>query len=169
MARKKSPAIPKQAPGRIQLKLLDIRLVESVARQFVSESRPTIAAIEAQVELMNKPNDTKIFICPRLVFSVKYKEKDENPAILAAAKYQLCYELNRPNDQLTKTEQESISNAGMWQAWPYFREYLQSQVARMGLPPLLLPLLNMPVFIRPDKEALIKLKVTKEAKRKQRD
>ena len=36
------------------------------------------------------------------------------------------------------------SRNGIFNAWPFFREFVQSTVARMGMPPLMIPLFKRP-------------------------
>lgn len=60
-----------------------------------------------------------------------------------AVTYLLTYRMENVAG-ITKTHVKSFAETNaVFNAWPYFREYVQSTTLRMGLPPLTVPLLKL--------------------------
>lgn len=65
------------------------------------------------------------------------------PAISIQAKYLLRYTLAEM-PALTKAETDAFGDLnGVYNVWPFWREFVYSSLARMGLPPLVLPVLRI--------------------------
>lgn len=74
---------------------------------------------------------------------VATKPESANPALLIDCVYEVDYLLNEgftPTEPQVKAFKDG--NA-IFNAWPYFREYLQNNLQRMGLPPLTAPFLRL--------------------------
>jgi preprotein translocase subunit SecB len=70
-------------------------------------------------------------------------ESSDDPATSVKATFELCYRL--PSD-FAPEEADLSSFAemnGVYNAWPYWREYIQSTISRMNLPPVVLPLFRI--------------------------
>jgi hypothetical protein len=61
------------------------------------------------------------------------------------AKLELAYDCQRVEDFNSGTLKSFAQLNGIYNAWPYWREIVQSLVARMGLPPLVVPVFRIPV------------------------
>jgi hypothetical protein len=67
----------------------------------------------------------------------------EGPVVEVDCAFRLDYDL-RPGFQPTDAQIEAFKDGNaIFNAWPYFREYLQSTFQRMGLPPFTLPFLRL--------------------------
>lgn len=67
----------------------------------------------------------------------------EKNAVEVRATYDVTYEVPDQSD-LTQEHFDAFANVnGVFNAWPYFREFLQSSLGRMSLPPFTLPVLRM--------------------------
>jgi preprotein translocase subunit SecB len=80
----------------------------------------------------------------RLQSATPEGEVPREPLVLVKGVFELCYRL--PKGQTTTEDglAEFASVNAVFNAWPYFRELVQSTMARMSLPPLTLPLYRIP-------------------------
>ncbi len=70
------------------------------------------------------------------------KEADE-PALKIEAVFVLIYKVSNFKD-LKKKHFEAFANTnGIYNAWPYWREFVQNTIARMSLPPLTIPVFRI--------------------------
>jgi hypothetical protein len=71
------------------------------------------------------------------------REAEPEPAVLVECAYEVDY-LLREGFQVTPEQVKAFKDGnGIFNAWPYFREYLQNSLVRMGLPPLAAPFLRL--------------------------
>ncbi|HLA86324.1 MAG TPA: hypothetical protein VJL29_16175 [Thermoguttaceae bacterium] len=68
---------------------------------------------------------------------------ESEPAIEVSSEYQLTYEIS----DISQFSDEQLHAFGcingLYHAWPYWREYVQSCIARMGLPSFIVPVLTV--------------------------
>ena len=137
-------------PKSVGVRLVDIRLVNShILQSIASGELPSNSKIDITVNVGTSASASEpyVLVRPRVVFSAWYDDApSDDPAIIIDATFQLQYDLQT---ELTSDITELITQSSMLHSWPFFREYLQSQITRMGLPPILLPLLALP----PDRNA----------------
>jgi preprotein translocase subunit SecB len=74
-------------------------------------------------------------------------EVEDEPALLIQADFVLSYSVPSLDglDQNNLVAFAAIN--GAYNAWPYWREYVQSMSLRMGLPPIVLPVFRTPAGI----------------------
>jgi len=71
------------------------------------------------------------------------KQQKEEPILNIEAVFVLIYRISSFTD-LGKEHFEAFANTnGIYNAWPYWREYVQNTIARMGLPPLTIPVFRI--------------------------
>lgn len=102
----------------------------------VQVQRQTHAEMNAETKLLRVQVD--------LAFTARESDDSENPAsVEVRATYEVKYEV--PDDSnLTQENYDAFGELnGTFNAWPYFREFLQSSLVRMGLPPFTLPVLRV--------------------------
>jgi hypothetical protein len=132
---------------------VDIRLVECHSGQSIREGAlPTNGRLTVEVLVALHTTELVARVLPKLTVAVHYKDQADKdaPAILVIAKFQLQYTYDKkpPNKKWLR---HTLTNLGLMQSWPYFRELVQSQINRMGLAPVLLPLFVVPP--QPDETA----------------
>jgi hypothetical protein len=77
--------------------------------------------------------------------------KKAEPVILVECAYEADYVL-REGFEITSEHVKAFKDGNaIFNAWPYFREYLQSNLQRMGLPPLTAPFLRLQPKPKPRK------------------
>jgi hypothetical protein len=65
------------------------------------------------------------------------------PLVLVECTWEVDYRLANGYQPAPKAVQAFKDGNGIFNCWPYFREYLQNTVTRMNLPPLTVPLLRL--------------------------
>lgn len=143
---------PPYNPARVGsvAKRVDIRDVQLVHAHFEREDDDAIphdsltrrvAEPEVMVELEHATSPDGL----QLHYLVRFGTvADESPSFRVYAFFRLSYELEE-GDPLTD---EQLEQFGYWNvvfnAWPYFREYVSSTANRAGLPRLTLPVMRVP-------------------------
>ncbi len=85
--------------------------------------------------------------------------KKPEPVVSLECAYEVDYALNAGFEITPEHVSAFKDGNAIFNAWPYFREYLQSSLQRMGLPPLTAPFLRLqpkpkPKARRPEKKEL---------------
>lgn len=81
----------------------------------------------------------------------KPDDKKPEPVVLVECAYEVDYVL-REGFTITSEHVKAFKDGNaIFNAWPYFREYLQNNLQRMGLPPLTAPFLRLQPKPKPRK------------------
>ena len=70
--------------------------------------------------------------------------KEAKPVASLEAEYTVLYRLPDGFQPSTEAIKFFAATNAVFNAWPFFRELVHSLVARMGMPPLMVPLLKLP-------------------------
>ncbi|MEX0675499.1 MAG: hypothetical protein WD063_00390 [Pirellulales bacterium] len=155
--RMKKRAVAAKNQPQLPLRFSDIRLVDCKARQAISDSIPTNSAIHVQVEVGERSDkqEPHFIARPTVTFSAWYDgTSKDDPAVFVAVTFQLMYDVSGPDDAAAKKKFLPVmTQLCMLHSWPYFREVMQSLISRMGLPPILLPLLATPPLKKSTRKA----------------
>jgi preprotein translocase subunit SecB len=113
--------------------------VGNPVRSVEEKPRPTVT-----VDAKHGKNQFRIVISHAIVG--RRGGEGSAPEIQIDGSYELIYSVP-DNTDLTQAEVEAFAETNaLLNCWPYWRELVQSTIARMGLPPLVLPLFRlMPV------------------------
>jgi len=86
-----------------------------------------------------------IYVKPRLLVEGRSQDRPSNsPVLRIEGKFLVVYNLNSHN-ALTDAHFKAFGRVnGLFNAWPYWREFVQSMTVRMGLPPLTLSVFRLP-------------------------
>jgi len=128
---------------RVQIK--EVRLINCTCTQTPLASRGPQALDFKDFNVRAVQEDKKyILVFPSFRLEAKpEEEKSEKPSIAIEAEFLLIYELDNCED----IKQDSIEAFGrvngIYNAWPYWREFVQSTIARMGLPNLTIPVFRL--------------------------
>jgi hypothetical protein len=127
------------------VRLLNLRLVRGEFSSKVAspgEAGPVGVQFSTTARALaadRKSEFSVIVICETRIL---LKESAE-PVVSAKAEYELLYSLPEELNP-TASELAAFSETnGIHHAWPYFREFVQSAFNRMGLPPLIIPVLRI--------------------------
>lgn len=129
------------------VRLTDVRLVELHAKTSIRESEITEDMLPTfrhwATLLAGGVKDGVFYVRANLDLRVGGEEKTTR-AVSVKIQYELEYSL--PDDfKATGAELNAFAKVnGVFNAWPYFREAVQSATLRMGLPPVILPVYRVP-------------------------
>jgi preprotein translocase subunit SecB len=119
--------------------LRDLRLLKSGAMASLNDAIPEL---EQTIAVKTSQCESPLMLATQVTLSLVGKYSDDREGLRIEATYGLAYQV----DTLDGITNEHIKAFGQFIAvsdlWPYWREFVQSTVGRMGLPPLVLPLVR---------------------------
>ena len=128
-----------------KVNLEDVRLI--ACRCFQSPEAGTGShnlEIDWDVETQTNKNNKTVLVLPSFV--VKGTPKNSNtkePDLTIEADFVLIYKA-KSLSRLRKNNFDAFGKTnGIYNAWPYWREYVQNIISRMGLPPLVIPVFRL--------------------------
>lgn len=94
--------------------------------------------------LKSLPDESRIFLIHALVeaFVVSPQAKS-TPLLSVHATFELRYRVPEGFSASQKEFESFTETNAVFNAWPYFREFIQSMTTRMNLPPVVLPLFRL--------------------------
>ena len=130
------------------VRLQDVRLMESSAatrvRTLEGLADPTVS-IANGTKILHRFNEGFI-IGARLTVRVE-KSEESNPAadalIQISVTFAMTYLVPEATTYADDVVVEFAGVNGVFNAWPYWREYVQSTSSRMNLPPMVLPVFRV--------------------------
>lgn len=128
------------APVSERVEVLEILLAESAAKRgSIRDHLPAMLTMNVTVETEVDKKQKVVCVRPRFGVSAKYDDTNEEELLQIEAQFVLRYRL--PNlGGLSKANFTAFGELnGLYNAWPYWREFVQSTTVRMGLPPLTVP------------------------------
>ena len=147
---------------RVQLN--DVRLISSKCEQTPAAmlAKKTYN-INYSTQVQTDKKTGYVIVIPKFHFEGFTGSKAQKPVILIDASFVLSYKIES-FEGLTQKAFEQFANVnGIYNAWPYWREFVQNTVVRMGLPPLSIPVFRI---VEPAKDKAVKKKVRKKKVKK---
>jgi len=159
---------PNTSPGLLVSDRVQIRDVRLISCGY--EQKPAAAAgkksydIKTSTDVQLNEDQQIIVVLARFHFEASIeRKKSQEPVLTIHARYALAYQVER-FDGLTQGGCEQFADLnGVYNAWPYWREFVQNAVGRMGLPPLTIPVFR--IFESPSGAATAKKTKRKRKKR----
>ncbi len=98
-----------------------------------------------EVEFGRYAEQHQFFVRPDfLLKAVKEGSEDIEPLLVIKASFTLFYNVESL-DQFSDEHLHAFAMTnGIFNAWPYWREFAQNTIARMGLPPIMVPVFRFP-------------------------
>lgn len=124
-----------------RVELLDIKIIKSSYGQ-----QPNAHSGKKNID-MTREVDVQVDEDNKLIFVVidfeleALLDKSETPVVKVESKFLLVYSISDCSNLSEKAYQQFAEVNAVFNAWPYWREFVQNATLRMGLPPL-----TMPVF-----------------------
>lgn len=128
------------APVSERVQIMTILLAESATKLGVVRERlPAKQAMSMNVETRADKQRGLIQVRPRFTLAAKYEDAAEEELLRIEAAFLLQYRV--PSFKgLRKANIAAFGELnGLFNAWPYWREFVQSTTVRMGLPALTIP------------------------------
>ncbi|MBN2022083.1 MAG: hypothetical protein JW809_04755 [Pirellulales bacterium] len=136
--------LAKAAVVSARIHLSSIRLIETAAHSDIRDGEfPTQMTVDVGTTTSHDEASHAVKVFVRLGVSGRYGDDTSvelvKPPLQINATYLVEYKLDYA-DGLTPENFDAFGELnGMHNCWPYCREYVQSIVGRMGLPPMVLP------------------------------
>ena len=128
-----------------EVEIEGVRLVEATAETKVRSPADTGAVdllVNRTAAISERQDNKTFFVVAKMRAQLVPEQAKEEPLVSIETSFELQYRLpegfRADPDTLTTFAQTN----GIYNAWPYWREFVQSTFARMGLPPVVLPLLR---------------------------
>lgn len=144
---KKIEPLKEIAPLITALQIKDIRLIEASVKTNIrtaTEAGEVDLAIDSSASVKDYTKDTGIFsVVAEINARLVPVESERDPAVSVRAAFELRYSL--PKDlKVSPAQLNTFARInGIFNAWPYWREFVQSTIARMNLPPVTLPVFRL--------------------------
>lgn len=134
------------------IRLVQIENVRVVEATLQTSIRPDddVGQLEARIgrnaRVLQLPDDGLFIIRVDFTFDahreVEKKEKG-TPAIEVSVGFELAYRIPTNMSAPAASLAEFANVNGIFNAWPYFREFVHASLARMGHPPFILPVYRL--------------------------
>ncbi len=148
--------------NRVQLK--DVRLISSKCEQT---PEAMLGKKTYNIDYSTKAQVDKktgyVVVIAKFNFKAFTNSKTQEAVILIDASFVLSYKIENFEGLTQEGFEQFASLNGIYNAWPYWREFVQNTVVRMGLPPLSIPVFRI---VEPPKEKAVKKKVRKKKAKK---
>ena len=142
LKREKKPGISPGllVSGRVQIR--DVRLINcKCVQKPVAMTGKKSYNIATSTDVQLDKDNGFIVVIAKFHFEASVGKKTQEPVLTIGASFVLTYQIDSFAG-LTQEGFEQFANLnGIYNAWPYWREFVQNIIGRMGLPPL-----TMPVF-----------------------
>ena len=129
-----------------KVKIGDIRLVEAAVRRTI-RSPKEIEKPEVVLKTATRVTDVDksgVFFVLAFMQAQVVPRDSKEPAVYVKAGFELRYRLPEGSSASRSELNRFAQVNGTFNAWPYWREFIQNMFARMDLPPLTLPLFRIP-------------------------
>lgn len=130
-----------------------VRLVEANAKTEIRSAADIEAAsfhVEQSARVKERQKDGTFFVLATISAQVipEDKDKKDEAVIAIRAGFELQYKLPKNQVVSSRDLKTFAETNGIYNVWPYWREFVQSTFARMGLPPVTLPLFRVQDLIK---------------------
>jgi len=138
-AKHKVKAAVDLAPLARRVELRDLRLHNSACA--VAPGAVRVPELKQTIKIETWPKtDRPNVVAANIAFVLVGENPGGQEALRIEATFGIVYGVNSVDEFTSEQIAAVISPIGLANAWPYWREFVQSMTARMGLPPLRVPL-----------------------------
>lgn len=143
------------APLIAAVRIEDIRLVEAKVKTSVRSAddagKVKLAIDKSAIVKEYTADDGILWVLAKINTRLIPVESEKSPVVSVKAVFELRYRLPKE----LKVSQEQLNTFAkinsMFNAWPYWREFVQNMVARMNLPPVTLPMFRLEETSKPSR------------------
>ncbi|MHB9074229.1 MAG: protein-export chaperone SecB [Desulfobaccales bacterium] len=129
-----------------QADLDDIYLLDASIASDSSTREPRGSKLEYAINTkILKTEDNNFSVLVTFKISAIQKKHSENPILTIEAKFVLVYSCDKANKLLPENIEHFTKINSIKSAWPYWREFVQNMVGRMGFPTLTIPILKFKI------------------------
>lgn len=128
------------------VQISNIRLVEVAAKSGIRSAgdvEEVKLGVEPHAKVQELPKDGVFYVLASFDLQVLADDK-KTPAVTLGATFELRYTVPEDLGEVTKEELTAFAEVNaIFNAWPYWREFIQSMFVRMNLPPVTLPVFRL--------------------------
>lgn len=135
------------APLARQVELRDLRLHSSACAVAPGAVRAPELKQTIKIEARPKTDHPNV-VAAKIAFVLVGENPGGQEVLRIEATFGIVYGVHSVDEFTSEQIAAAISPIGLANAWPYWREFVQSMTARMGLPPLHVPLLGLDQGLR---------------------
>lgn len=147
-----SPDELREVIGRVQL--TDVRLIDAKVQTRIRDAnraRDAQLTMRHAAQVILRKDNAFLIAAQMQAAVVRDADSDKGePLVTMSITYALEYALEGTSEVSEGTLAEFARVNGAFNAWPYWREYIQTTSARMNLPPIVLPVFRV---VSPEKKA----------------
>ena len=128
-----------------EVEIEGVRLVEAIAETKVRSPADTGSVdllVNRTAGISERQENGTFFVVAKMRTQLVPEQAPEEPFVSIETSFELQYRLPEGFRVDPDTLTTFAETNGIYNAWPYWREFVQSTFARMGLPPVVLPLLR---------------------------
>lgn len=135
-----TPKVDLAAPVSARVQIKHVILAQAVAKRGPRHGGPpTTLTMNVNVKTKVNKKERLIQVFPQFTLIAAGKDQTAEEQLHIEALFLLQYEIDSFKD-LKKPNLDAFGELnGLYNVWPYWREYVQSTTVRMGLPPLTIP------------------------------
>ena len=128
-----------QSTAISRIRLVRAKLSAPMLESATSASAPISVEFTFRSKALESPPDT---LRIEITFKMTGTTPENPPSVSVECAYAVDYTIIRPGFAPTTDQVKAFKDGNaIFNVWPYFREYLQSSLSKMGLPPLVAPFL----------------------------
>lgn len=133
------------APVSEQVSIRDVRLISSGCSQTPNAIRGKHSlTINCEVKAQADKKKGYILVFPSFrLEGFPLERRQKKPDVVIEAAFVIMYEAKRLEGLKRDNFEAFAQSNGVYNAWPYWREFVQNTVARMNLPPLTIPVFRL--------------------------
>jgi hypothetical protein len=127
------------------VQLEDVRLVEAAAEAAIrnpADAGSVRLSFRTDARFVERAGEF-FFVRATMGASVARKAEPQSPLVTIRAVFELKYRLPPEIDARDEDLNEFANVNGVFNAWPYGREFIHSVSARMNLPPIVAPVFRL--------------------------
>ena len=129
-----------------EVEIEGVRLVEATAETKVRSPEDTGAVdllVNRTAGISEHQDNGTFFVVAKIGTQLVPEHAKEEPLVSVETSFELRYRLPEGLRVGPDTLTTFAETNGVYNAWPYWREFVQSMFTRMGLPPVVLPVLRV--------------------------
>jgi hypothetical protein len=147
---------------RIELENVRLMSCHCKHERFVGHGKMSYD-IERSTKSVLEAKEKRIFVLADFKLEIfEAASKTKGSCVRIEATFLLAYQVGHPEELTPGCVEQFGKFNGIYNAWPYWREFVQNTIARMSLPPLTIPVFRL---VAPPKEAPQKASKRKAAKK----
>lgn len=127
-----------------KIEIEEVALLGASVKRSIRSADETEARIQLnkRASLLERSDDGRFYVQAEIEFSIE-ASGSEQPAVSIHTAFELTYRHPSDLEVTSQVLQEFAEINGVFNVWPYWREFIQSTMARMNLPVITIPVFRL--------------------------